>query len=133
MGRKKLGQPVPDSNLVFESKSAVPQHTHSKTPSPSNLSYSPLNAYSVPARRATWKARGESCARHSTSVFTSLGTGVVPSLLPDAANCSMVTIWPAVARVDESADRERLPSQPAERSARLPITILRLFTVMSPT
>ena len=29
-GAQKLGQPVPESNLVLDEKSGVPQHTHLK-------------------------------------------------------------------------------------------------------
>lgn len=32
IGAQKLGQPVPESNLVLDEKSGAPQHTHLKRP-----------------------------------------------------------------------------------------------------
>jgi hypothetical protein len=58
IGCQKLGQPVWESNLVLESYSAVSQQMQryspeARLPSYSLLSYSPLNAISVPAWRVT--------------------------------------------------------------------------------
>src|SRR5258706_7797108 len=44
---KKLGQPVPDSNFVPESKSGVLQTTQRYVPSPWKSQYAPVNARSV--------------------------------------------------------------------------------------
>src|SRR5678810_669659 len=57
-GRKKLGHPVPDSNLVSEENNGAPQQTHSYVPSLWQSQYSPEKARSVPALRATWNCSG---------------------------------------------------------------------------
>ena len=41
-GAQKLGQPVPESNLVFEAKSSRPQTTHTYTPGSWLSQYSPV-------------------------------------------------------------------------------------------
>ena len=73
MGAQKLGQPVPDSNLVSERKRSVPQATHLYMPLRCSFQVTPLKARSVPALRTTWNCMGMSCAFHSASVFTMAG------------------------------------------------------------
>src|SRR5581483_1420701 len=53
IGSQKLGQPVPESNLALELKSAVPQHTQRKIPWSYRFQYAPVKARSVPRSRAT--------------------------------------------------------------------------------
>src|ERR1700755_1172001 len=80
MARQKLGQPVPESNLVFESNRAVLQQMQRYRPSASLWSYAPEKGASVPAWRVMLKEAGVSCARHCASVLTTLSTWTSPSL-----------------------------------------------------
>lgn len=68
-GSQKLGQPVPESNLLFELKSSLSQHTHSYTPSLLRSWYFPLNAGSVPFLLVILKCSGVSIRAHSSSLF----------------------------------------------------------------
>ena len=92
IGCQKLGQPVPESNLVFESNSAVSQQMQRYTPVPRNLSYWPLKGRSVPSWRVTWYAAGESCARQASSDLTILGTVTTRNLRPLSSNSTSVTV-----------------------------------------
>ena len=56
-GSKKLGQPVPDSNLVSDENSGASQQTHTYVPSSWQSQYSPVKARSVPALRAHLELR----------------------------------------------------------------------------
>lgn len=47
-GAKKLGQPVPESNLASEPNRSLPQQTQRYVPSSLQLLYFPLNGGSVP-------------------------------------------------------------------------------------
>src|SRR5438094_2720316 len=49
-GCQKLGQPVPESNLVAESNSGWSQQTQRYSPSPLVFQYAPEHANSVPLR-----------------------------------------------------------------------------------
>jgi hypothetical protein len=69
IGCQKLGQPVPDSNLVFESKSTVSQQIQLYRPSAWLLAYFPVAGRSVPACRAISNCSGVSCFFHSASAF----------------------------------------------------------------
>src|SRR5437667_416691 len=51
IGAQKLGQPVPDSNLVSERNNSLPQHTQRYIPSSCRSQYLPVNAGSVPLWR----------------------------------------------------------------------------------
>src|ERR1700722_8453420 len=113
-GCQKLGQPVPDSNLVRESNSAVWQHTQPYSPSACWFHNAPENARSVPARRVTSNASAESCWRHCASLRTTLGSCITPRLWPAGEKPSIDTV-PASA---DSAARA-LPS--SVRAATTPI------------
>src|SRR6188768_2900715 len=67
-GCQKLGQPVPESNLVRESNSGVSQPTQKYTPSAWLSQYSLRNGGSVPCWRATRYCSDVRRARHSESV-----------------------------------------------------------------
>ena len=60
IGCQKLGQPVPDSNLVFESKSSVSQQIQWYSPSAWLSAYLPVPGRSVPACRAISNCSGVS-------------------------------------------------------------------------
>src|SRR4026208_1149179 len=69
-GEVKLGQPVPESNLVSDEKSAAPHAAQWYMPSSWLWTYLPVNAGSVPLRRNTSYCSGVSSSRHSASVFS---------------------------------------------------------------
>src|SRR5262245_49419872 len=75
---QKLGQPVPESNLVSEENSGVPQHTQAYMPLVFSFQYGPVKARSVPCCRVTWYCAGVSCRCHSASVLTTFLTGDSP-------------------------------------------------------
>ena len=52
-GCQKLGQPVPESNFAFASKSGSPQQMHSYMPGSLASWYLPVKARSVPCLRVT--------------------------------------------------------------------------------
>ena len=52
-GAKKLGQPVPDSNFVAASNSAVPQPAQAKVPARFSAFSALVPARSVPCSRST--------------------------------------------------------------------------------
>ena len=68
-GSVKLGQPEPESYLVFASKSAAPQQTQWYMPSSWQSQYLPVNARSVPFLRVTWNCSGVSSRLYSSSVL----------------------------------------------------------------
>ncbi len=70
-GSKKLGHPVPESNLVSELNSSCPQPLQRYMPSSLLSQYVPVNARSVPFLRSTSYSSGLSSSRHSCSVFSS--------------------------------------------------------------
>jgi hypothetical protein len=67
-GFQKLGQPVPDSNFVFEEKRWLPQQTQTYRPSSLQSQYLPVKAGSVPSFRATENCSGVSRRRHSSAI-----------------------------------------------------------------
>src|SRR5690606_3443245 len=73
-GSQKLGQPVPDSNFVFEEKRWLPQQTQTYRPSSLQSQYFPVKAGSVPAFRATENCSDVSWRRHSSSDLMTLST-----------------------------------------------------------
>src|SRR5262252_5490797 len=91
IGCQKLGQPVPDSNFVSELNSALPQQMQRYRPVSWLSQYLPVKAISVPSWRVTSKACGESCCRHSLSVFTVFGTCTVSLRSPESVNSTIVT------------------------------------------
>ena len=66
---QKLGQPVPDSNFVWELKRGVSQQIQLKMPVSSTFKRLPVKGLSVPAWRVTSKESGNSCFFHSASDF----------------------------------------------------------------
>src|SRR4051812_27895378 len=76
-GSEKLGQPVPESNLVSDPNSAAPQPAQWYMPSSWQSQYSPVKARSVPALRSTSNWAGVSCARHSSSALATGGSMVL--------------------------------------------------------
>src|SRR5271157_2388120 len=68
-GLQKLGQPVPDSNLVLASKSLAPQQTQTKVPLKWPLAYLPEKAGSVAFIRVTMNCSGVSRFCHSSFVL----------------------------------------------------------------
>src|ERR1700719_2820820 len=91
MGFQKLGQPVPESNFVAESKSALSQSIQRYKPGACPLSSAPLNAHSVPARRVTSYCSGLNCFFHCSFVLVILGRVAAASLAPSSANFMMLT------------------------------------------
>src|SRR5690242_19811318 len=70
IGCQKEGQPVPESNLVFESKNGEPQQAQRYIPESWQFQYSPVKADSVPFSRHTWYCCGVSRVFHSCSDLT---------------------------------------------------------------
>src|SRR5215472_318961 len=68
MGSQKLGQPVPESNLVSERKSSAPHPAQEYTPLSFTCTYLPVKGRSVPALRSTSYCSGVSFSFHSLSV-----------------------------------------------------------------
>src|SRR6201981_2762597 len=73
MGAQKLGQPVPESNLVSDVNKGAPQPTQWYVPGSLVFQYLPVKARSVPAWRVGLFCWGASCACHSASLFEILG------------------------------------------------------------
>src|SRR5580704_7525383 len=93
MGAQKLGQPVPDSNLVSELKSAVSQQMQRNTPLSCTFRSSPVPGVSVPARRVISKEEEDNSAFHSESVFRIIGTDITPWRTPASVNSTIVTCF----------------------------------------
>src|ERR1700730_1712470 len=91
MGFQKLGQPVPESNFVAESKSALSQSIQRYKPGACPLSSAPLNAHSVAARRVTSYCSGLNCFFHCSFVLVILGRVTAASRAPLFAYFMMVT------------------------------------------
>lgn len=66
---QKLGQPVPESNLVSELKSSLPHAAHKYFPFFLFFKYFPVNAVSVPFSLRTWYSSFERIFFHCSSVF----------------------------------------------------------------
>src|SRR5271170_7175748 len=92
MGVQKLGQPVPDSNLVSALKRAVSQQMQRKTPFRSALGLSFVKGGSVAEWRVTAKASDESCLFHSASDLMMRSTATVETRWPSSVNWTMVTV-----------------------------------------
>ena len=75
-GAQKLGQPVPESNLVLDENSEAPQQTHLKRPGRFSRLSGLEKGRSVPSWRATWNCSGVSCFFHSSSLFVTVGAGL---------------------------------------------------------
>ena len=89
-GLKKLGHPVPDSNLWSESNSARPQPAHWYCPFSWRSQYSPENARSVPFSRRTKQAMWGSSSRHSASDLLTVVVLSVRACSPsEAAPCAL--------------------------------------------
>src|SRR5208283_4269730 len=107
MGSQKLGQPVPESNLVAELNSALLQQTQRKMPLACRSQYWPVKARSVPAWRVTSNCSGVNCAFHSASVFTTLGTRLGPIFSPSSLN-STISTYVGVVEASASVSLNRL-------------------------
>ncbi len=68
-GLVKLGQPVPESNLVSDENNVCPQFEHVYMPFLCSSQYAPVNGASVPFSLVTWYVSGSSFAFHSSFVF----------------------------------------------------------------
>ena len=84
IGCQKLGQPVPESNLVSELKRALSQQMHRKRPLSCRFQESPEEARSVPALRVTSKEIVDNWCFHCSSVLIARGTATLPVGLPAA-------------------------------------------------
>src|SRR6185312_2395851 len=91
IGSQKLGHPVPDSNFVSELNKALSQQMQRYSPLSCRFQYFPLKAISVSAWRVISNCPGDSCLRHSSSLFTTLGTWTFCSRFPESENCTIVT------------------------------------------
>src|SRR5580658_5864527 len=91
MGCQKLGQPVPDSNLVLESKRTVLQQMQSYSPPAWLLAYLPVNGLSVPAWRVTSNCSAVNRFFHSARGLAILSTSVTPVRTPDGSNSTIRT------------------------------------------
>jgi hypothetical protein len=121
IGAQKLGQPVPDSNLVSELNSSWPQPAHTYVPWAWLFQSSPVNARSVPFSRRTLYCMGVSIcfhselgmARHSASDFTAL---LMVPFAPAAALASGRSP-PAATTVRGWLDADTRQASPAPREA----------------
>ena len=81
-GRKKLGQPVPDSNFVPDSNSGRLQHTHTYMPAFLLFNKPPQKARSVSFPRVMRNCSGVSRLRHSASESAIAGVSMASVSLP---------------------------------------------------
>src|SRR5271166_5677759 len=79
-GLQKLGQPVPDSNLLLASKSLAPQQTQTNVPLKWPLAYLPEKGCSVAFIRVTMNCSGVSSFCHSSLVLN-IRSGSLAALL----------------------------------------------------
>ena len=79
VGVWKLGQPVPESNLVSESNSSWPQPAHRYVAGSWLSQNAPVKARSVPFLRRIWNCSGVRHPRHSASDSGSLSG--IPSMV----------------------------------------------------
>ncbi len=91
IGCQKLGQPVPESNSVASSYSALAQATQRNRPGTAGRSCSPLNAGSVSSWRITSYAAHDSRCRHCASLSTSFATLRAPRSWPASSKISSST------------------------------------------
>src|SRR5579871_1174390 len=106
-GAQKLGQPVPESNFSSDRNSAVEQHTHRYNPASWLFQYRPVNARSVPARRATANSSGVRAAFHSASLFIVFPSSTVSSRSPRSEKSASFTLLPDPAADGSAAGRSR--------------------------
>lgn len=93
---KKLGQPVPESNLALEANSGRSQQRQWYVPVFLLSSRVPQNGRSVPLARVTRYCSGVSIAAHSSSVLTTLSTSVgLP--MPPLPSSSVTSTWVTLA------------------------------------
>src|ERR1700741_5385014 len=108
MGAQKLGQPVPESNLVSDVNRGVPHPTQWYVPGSFVFQYFPVNARSVPASRVTWYCSGVNCARHSASLlatFSLVFSAITNPLLNRHTNPFIGCVWsPEVTRIRTARD-----------------------------
>ncbi len=103
-GSVKLGQPVPESNLVSEENSSVPQQTQRYMPSLFSSTYGPVKARSVPALRVTSYCSGR-------QLLAPLGVGLLVLLASPSSRSfrSMSSLRPGLTICDSG---EWDPSKP---------------------
>src|SRR3954447_12868706 len=104
IGRSKLGQPVPESNLCSELNRGCPQATQTNWPGSLTSLSSLVNGASVPFLRTTSYCSGVSSSRHSCSLFLTFSK--VPTSLPRGHD----QVNPVEEQSRESAPRYSLPS-----------------------
>ena len=80
IGRSKLGQPVPESNLCSESNRGCPQATQTNCPGCFTSLSSLVNGASVPLLRTTSYCSGVSSWRHSCSLFLTFSKSYLDSV-----------------------------------------------------
>src|SRR3954451_12210684 len=112
IGSQKLGQPEPDSNLVWERNSGASHAAQWYVPSSWQSTYLPDHGRSVPAWRSTLNCSGLSSVRHSSSVFSISAMG--PRLGPQR----LVEIGDQVVDVFE-ADGDAHQARPDTRRLQL--------------
>src|SRR5689334_14917386 len=106
IGSQKLGQPVPESYLVDDMKSALPQQMQRNIPFSCRFQYSPVKARSVAACRVMSYCSFVSWAFHSASVFTTFCTRFGPIFSPLSLNSTTSTYdGPVVASASFSLNR----------------------------
>src|SRR5690554_3790133 len=81
-GAWKLGQPLPDSYLASESKSAAPHATQRYSPASLWFQYLPVKGGSVAEQRQTAYCSSVSSSRHSASVRSCAGCVIVFAMAP---------------------------------------------------
>src|ERR1700683_800920 len=103
MGCQKLGQPVPDSNLVLESKRTVSQQMQWYNPSAWLLAYLPVPGTSVPACRVTWNCSAVNCFFRAAGAVSPIPNSTAPVGTPDGSNSTMRTtcFFPEDAKADK--------------------------------
>src|SRR5580698_2857633 len=114
IGSQKLGQPVPESNLVLELNSARSHPAQRKIPLSSRFQYAPVNARSVSSCRSTQYASFESFFLHSASARITLGTVTVRCRSPASENCTIVTVagpWSAASGSADATVARRRPQK----------------------
>src|SRR3954462_3019352 len=104
-GSVKLGQPVPESNLVADENSSAPQPAHRYTPSCLTFQYLPVNARSVPPLRSTSYCSGVSSSRHCSSVLWICSVAMPRGYDARPSNHSRVV---TIARMRIAASRGRM-------------------------
>src|SRR6516225_12045006 len=118
VGAKKLGQPVPLSNLVSERKSGRSQAAQANRPGRCSLSSALEYGRSVPRCRSTWNCSGVKTCFHSASVFDTSNFSA-PACAPSAKRFLAYAAMPARPMPASSAFRRDIISPPANKQPEL--------------